>query len=85
MKRRITVTLEDEVLQWINEEAVANCRTFDDVLNERLRRSYPAKKSASKIKRFIVRPLNTGGFVPDVDENKLNQLFEALEWEKDQK
>lgn len=85
MKRRITVAIEDEILQWIKQEALATQRPIEEVLNDRLRRSYTAKGGASKPKRFIVRPLNTGGFVPGVDENKLNQLFDTLESEKHQK
>jgi hypothetical protein len=80
MKSRTTVTLDSELVQLIREESVATRRRFGDVLNERLRSSYTIKDAARK--KFVVKPLPTGGFAPGVDANKLNQLFDSLEAEK---
>ena len=80
MKCRTTVTLDEELLQWVREESVATRRRFGEVLNDRLRRGYSVNKGT---KRFIVRPLKMGGFAPGVDQDKLNQLFDTLESEKD--
>lgn len=85
MKCRTTVTLDQELIQLVREEAVATHRRFAEVLNDRLRRGFTAKERLPRTKRFTVKPLPAGGFAPGVDENKLNQLFDAIESETNRK
>lgn len=78
MKKRTTVALEDDLFQQVQQEAAHTRRRFDEVLNDRLRRSYSTPIMRPR-RKFKVEPFQTNGFAPGVDERKLNQLFDSLE------
>ena len=80
-KMRTTLTLDDDLLQRVREEAARTRRTVRDVLNERLRLGFAAATRPRSAKRFVVEPFAAAGFAPGIDELKLNQLADALEAE----
>ena len=78
---RTTLTLDDELLQLLREEAARTRRSVREVLNERLRLGFSAPRRARQASKFTVEPFETKGFATGVDEGKLNQLFDTLETE----
>ena len=80
---RTTLTIDDELLHKVREEAARTRRRVCDVLNDRLRLGYAQGSKARPARsRFAVKPFAAGGFAPGVDERKLNQLLDALETER---
>lgn len=78
---RTTLTLDDDLLDRVREEAARTRRSVRQVLNERLRLGFTATMRAPSTKRFVAEPFAGAGFAPGVDEQKLNQLADALETE----
>lgn len=83
MKTRIIVSLDNDLVELIRQEALHTHRRFGEVMEERLKRGYADTESGKREKPFVAEPYDTGGFAPGVDQNKLNQLFETLENEAD--
>lgn len=79
---RTTLTLDDDLLQLVREEAARTRRPVRAVLNERLRLGFQAAGKSRPARRFVVEPFDAGGFAPGVDEARLNQLLDALETEE---
>jgi hypothetical protein len=79
---RTTLTIDDELFDQIRAEAARTRRPFRDVLNERLRLGFSARKARAGSAKFTVKPFNTPGFAPGVDEKKLNQLLDTLDTEE---
>jgi hypothetical protein len=77
---RTTLTVDEELFHMIREEAARTKRSFREVLNARLRQGFSV--SGTKRPKFKVEPFDTGGLVPGVDGEKLNQLFDTLEAER---
>ncbi len=75
---RTTLTVDDDLLDLVKQEAARTRRPFRDVLNDRLRLGFSAaaRKSGG---RFVVEPFATKGFAAGVDERKLNQLVDELD------
>ena len=74
---RTTLTLDDDVADFLREQARLQDRPFKQVVNDTLRRGMsPAVREERAAYR--VRPL-PGGFRPGVDPLKLNQLNDELE------
>jgi hypothetical protein len=80
VKTRTTVTIDREIFDLVRKEAAQTGQGFADVLNERLRASFSQTRPGRKAKStFRVKPFETDGFAPGIDENKLNQLLDTLE------
>ncbi len=74
---RTTLTLDEDVADFLREQARLQDRPFKQVVNDTLRRGMsPAVREEGPAYR--VRPLR-GGFRPGVDPLKLNQLNDELE------
>lgn len=78
---RTTLTLDDDLLQRVREEAARTRRPVRDVLNERLRLGFAVSARPRRAARFVAEPFAAAGFAPGIDELKLNQLADALEAE----
>ena len=78
---RTTLTLDDDLMDRIRREAAETRKPFRAILNERLRRGYAAKGAIGARSRFRVEPFKTTGFAAGVDEEKLNQLADAMDIE----
>ena len=78
---RTTLTLDDDLLDLVREEAARTRRSVRQVLNERLRLGFKAPAPLSTARRFKVEPLTRAGFAPGIDERKLNQLADVLDAE----
>lgn len=79
---RTTLTIDDELFDRIRAEAARTRRRFRDVLNDRLRLGFSARNPRGCPAEFTVKPFQTAGFAPGVDEKKLNQLLDTLETEE---
>jgi hypothetical protein len=75
------VTVDDDLLDMLREEAARTRRPVRELLNERLRMGFAANGRSRRSKRFVVKPFASSGFAPGVDELKLNQLADDLETE----
>ena len=74
---RTTLTLDDDVADFLREQARLQSKPFKQVVNETLRRGMsPAAREDRPV--FRVTPLR-GGFRPGVDPLRLNQLNDELE------
>lgn len=74
---RTTLTLDEDVADFLREQARLQDRPFKQVVNDTLRRGMsPAVREEAPAYR--VRPLRSG-FRPGVDPLKLNQLNDELE------
>ena len=74
---RTTLTLDDDVADFLRELAQLQSKPFKQVVNETLRRGMsPAAREDRPV--FRVTPLR-GGFRPGIDPLRLNQLNDELE------
>jgi hypothetical protein len=78
---RTTLTIDDDLLAQLRQEAARARRPVHELLNERLRMGFTVAARARQAGRFVVKPLSAGGFAAGVDEAKLNQLVDDLETE----
>lgn len=79
---RTTLTIDDDLLDLLRQEAARTRRSVRQVLNDRLRRGFSGAIQRPARTRFVVEPFKTAGFAPGVDETKLNQLADVLETER---
>lgn len=79
---RTTLTIEDDLFRLLEREAATNNVTFKEVVNSTLRRGLAAKQLAQSAPRprVVVKPF-TGGLLPGIDPNRMNQLNDELEVE----
>lgn len=77
---RTTLTLDDDVADYLRAQSRLHDKPFKQVVNETLRRGMAPESRASKRARFRVEP-NRSGLVPGVDPRRLNQLNDQLEAE----
>lgn len=78
---RTTLTLDDDVANYLKEQSRLLNKPFKQVVNDTLRRGMSPAGPAKRPK-FKVRPFSSGGFLPGVDPTKLNQLYDQLEVEE---
>jgi hypothetical protein len=79
---RTTLTIDDDLLDRLRQEAARTRRPVRELLNERLRVGLTAAARRRGSRPFVVKPFAAaGGFAPGVDELKLNQLADELEAE----
>lgn len=77
---RTTLTLDDDVADFLKEQSRLRGRPFKQVVNEVLRRGMVSGPRGTEPPRFRVEP-NRSGLVPGVDPLRLNQLNDQLEVE----
>ena len=77
---RTTLTLDDDVADFLKEQSQLHNKPFKQVVNEVLRRGMVPGLKGSKPPRFRIIP-NHSRLFPGVDPGKLNQLNDQLEAE----
>ena len=78
MNMKATMTIEQDVADALKERAQAQNKSFEQVVNEALRRDVLNGAVGEKLRpKFRVKP-NHSGFAPGVDPMKLNQLNDEL-------
>jgi hypothetical protein len=76
---RTTLTLDDDLVRALREEAGRRGISFKEVVNEALRRGLTAgAQPGARPSRFRVRA-KACGFQPGVDLKRLNQLLDEME------
>jgi len=77
---RTTLTLDDDVAEFLKEQSRLLNKPFKQVVNEFIRRGMSPGNHRAKRPRFRIVP-NPGGLVSGVDSRRLNQLNDELEVE----
>ena len=77
---RTTLTLDDDIADYLREQARLLDKPFKQVVNEVLRRGMSPGIIASPPPEYRVVP-NRSGFTPGIDPLKLNQINDQLEAE----
>lgn len=75
---RTTLTLDDDVADFLKTQCRLHEKPFKQVVNETLRRGMGPGAGAAERPRFRVEPIRSG-FRPGVDPLRLNQLNDQLE------
>ena len=78
---RTTLTIDNEIYDYLREQSRLHEKPFKQVVNETLRRGMSPVANAEPRKPFKVRAFK-GGFAPGIDPVRLNQLNDELEVEK---
>lgn len=77
---RTTLTLDDDIADYLREQARLLDKPFKQVLNDTLRRGM-APVVVAPVREFRLIP-NPSGLAPGIDPLKLNQLNDQLEAEE---
>ena len=77
---RTTLTLDDDVADFLRAQSRLQDKPFKQVVNEVLRRGMAPAARGPDRPRFRITP-NRSGLVPGVDPLRLNQLNDQLEAE----
>ena len=77
---RTTLTIDDDIADFLREQSRLHEKSFKQVVNETLRRGMSQDSELKPRKRFKVRTFK-GGFAPGIDPLRLNQLNDELEVE----
>ncbi len=77
---RTTLTLDDDIADFLKEQSQLHNKPFKQVVNEVLRRGMAPGSKVTKSPIFRIVP-NRSGLFPGVDPRKLNQLNDQLEAE----
>ncbi|MBC9868661.1 MAG: hypothetical protein F7B06_05765 [Opitutae bacterium] len=75
---RTTLTLDDDVADFLKEQSRLHNKTFKQVVNEAIRRGIAPNQREAALPEFKVVP-NRSNLFPGVDPNKLNQYNDQLE------
>lgn len=75
---RTTLTLENDVVKALKDEARHTGRPLKQVVNETLRAGLAARRT-KPARRYRLTPVSLGGVVPGIDLDKALRLAEALE------
>jgi hypothetical protein len=75
---RTTLTIDDQVAGAPKDLALRSDRSFEDVVNETLRRGLSAKRER-KAKPYVLRPADLGGPMPGIYLDKALALADAIE------
>ena len=75
---RTTLILDEDVADFLKGQSRLQDKSFEQVVNDVLRRGMAAGSREPEPPRFRVVP-NRGGLVPGSDPQKLNQLNDELE------
>lgn len=79
--KKITVTLDDDVANFLKEQSRLHNKPFGQVMNEMLRRGMTSSSKSPEPPPFKIVP-NRSKLVPGIDPQKLNQLNDQLEAEE---
>jgi len=77
---RTTLTLDNDVADFLKDQSRLHNKPFKQVVNEVLRRGMTASSKSSEPVPFKIVP-NRSKLVPGIDPQKLNQLNDQLEAE----
>ena len=78
MNMKATITIEQDVADALKERAHAQNKSFEQVVNEALRRDVLNGVAGEKpLPKFRVKPFHSE-FMPGIDEMNLNQLNDEL-------
>lgn len=77
---RTTLTLDDDVADFLKDQSRLHNKSFKQVVNEILRRGMTSGSKSSEPVPFKIVP-NRSKLVPGIDPHKLNQLNDQLETE----
>ena len=77
---RTTLTLDEDVADFLKMQSKLQGRPFKQVVNDVLRRGIAPSSNRPELPTFRV-VVNRSGLVPGVDPLRLNQLNDALEVE----
>ena len=77
---RTTLTLDDDLADFLKMQSRLQGRPFKQVVNDALRRGIAPASQGSELPTFRVLP-NRSALVPGVDPLRLNQLNDVLEVE----
>ncbi len=72
---RTTLTLDDDVADFLKEQSQLHDKPFKQVVNDVLRRGMALDSKGAKPPRFRIVP-NRSELLPGVDPEKLNQLID---------
>ena len=75
---RTTLTLDEDVADFLKMQSRLQGKPFKQVVNDALRRGMAPRSNRSGLPTFRV-VVNRSGLVPGVDPLRLNQLNDALE------
>ena len=75
---RTTLTLDEDVAEFLKEESRIRNKPFKQALNEAVRRGMTPGAKGARPRKFKVVP-NPGGLVQGIDPQRLNQLNDELE------
>ena len=75
---RTTLTLDEDVADFLKTQSQLQGRPFKQVVNDVLRRGMAPNSHGAELPRFRV-VVNPSGLVPGIDPLRLNQLNDALE------
>ncbi len=75
---RTTLTLDDDVANYLKEQSLLLNKPFKQVVNDTLRRGMSPTGPTERPK-FKVRPFSSGGFLPGVDPDNPKKYMEDLE------
>ena len=78
---KTTLTLEEDIANFLKEQARLLDKPFEQVVNDTLRRGMSQTLDPTERPRFRVRP-HPGKLNPDIDPLRLNQLNDELEIEE---
>ena len=77
---RTTLTLDDDVADFLKEQSRLLNVSFKQIVNDTIRNGMSSERSNRKVSKFKIIP-NKSGFLPGADPMKLNQLADELEVE----
>ncbi len=75
---RTTLTLDEDVAEYLKKESRLRNKTFKEVLNEAVRKGMKPGAKSPRPRKFKVVPIRSK-FVSGVDRQRLNQLNDELE------
>lgn len=78
---RTTLTLDDDVANYLKEQSRLLDKPFKQVVNDTLRRGMSSNPASTEKRKFKVRPIRSG-LKPGIDPTKLNQYLDDLDIEE---
>lgn len=77
-RMRTTLTLDEDVAEYLQKESLLRNKPFKQVVNEAVRRGMSPGAKRARPPKFRVVPHN-GGFASGINRRKINQLNDELE------
>jgi hypothetical protein len=76
MFMEIELTFDDDAAFELTELQKKECKTFDQILNETLRRGLELLENETMLKPFEVKAMDLGKVADDIDFDKISELSE---------